>query len=646
MQTTERLNCHARPAEPAAREVALPLIGARPTVVRPSRMSRWRAGTLIAVHLLMIAHVVHWLAAGRTLSPVEPSEAMYTLNHGHLNAGFLFFAAAILGTLIFGRFVCGWGCHFIAYQDLCSWLLKKLGIKPKPLRSRILVLAPLALALYMFVWPSAYRWWVGIPPPPLTNHLLKADFWETFPGPIIAAITVLAAGGFIVYFLGSKGFCTYACPYGGFFGLADQLSPGRILVTDACEHCGHCTAACSSNVRVHEEVALYGMVVDPGCMKCMDCVSVCPNDALYFGFARPSVGRKPSAPRRPTNYDFTLVEELLMFLTGLGTLLALRGLYDHVPLLLAMGLGAMTGYMVVKLFALAPQVNVRWQNLSLKRGRSLTRAGVIFAAAAVVWLAFVGHSAVVRYSAWRGHLAVEELALPDDVWAPGFDWYAKASPPQRARLARASARLERAHRWGLLPTNAVLADLTWVYMAAGRTMDAAVAMVRLRDRAPELAAPHRGLACIYRKAGRPLEAESAYRRALELDPRYEVARREFVAFLIAAGRPADAVDVLHAAIAVDSSNAAAHYDLGMALLGLRRIGEAVQALREATRLAPKVAIYHYNLAVATFMSGRPTDALPHIREAVRLAPDDPQARGFLNVVQENLDGAATSEQDE
>ena len=31
------------------------------------------------------------------------------------------------------------------------------------------------------------------------------------------------------------------------------------------------------------------MVVDPGCMKCMDCVSVCPNDALYFGFGKPTL---------------------------------------------------------------------------------------------------------------------------------------------------------------------------------------------------------------------------------------------------------------------------------------------------------------------------------------------------------------------
>ena len=35
-----------------------------------------------------------------------------------------------------------------------------------------------------------------------------------------------------------------------------------------------------------------GMVVDPGCMKCMDCVSVCPNDALYFGFGPLPIGLK------------------------------------------------------------------------------------------------------------------------------------------------------------------------------------------------------------------------------------------------------------------------------------------------------------------------------------------------------------------
>ena len=48
------------------------------------------------------------------------------LQRGMVNAGFIFFTLAILATLIFGRFVCGWGCHILALQDFCGWLLKKM----------------------------------------------------------------------------------------------------------------------------------------------------------------------------------------------------------------------------------------------------------------------------------------------------------------------------------------------------------------------------------------------------------------------------------------------------------------------------------------------------------------------------------------
>src|SRR5262245_36702750 len=72
--------------------------------VRKSKRSRWRAGVLIGVHALVALHITHYLIAGRSVSPVEPSESMYTLELGYVNAGFIFFAVALAGTVIFGRF--------------------------------------------------------------------------------------------------------------------------------------------------------------------------------------------------------------------------------------------------------------------------------------------------------------------------------------------------------------------------------------------------------------------------------------------------------------------------------------------------------------------------------------------------------------
>ncbi len=79
--------------------------------VRKSKASRWRALALLLVHVLIGVHVVQWLWTGRTLTPLEPSEAMQTLERGLVNAGFVLFLVAILGTLVFGRWFCGWACH-------------------------------------------------------------------------------------------------------------------------------------------------------------------------------------------------------------------------------------------------------------------------------------------------------------------------------------------------------------------------------------------------------------------------------------------------------------------------------------------------------------------------------------------------------
>lgn len=642
-------------ATAGTRDVGLPVVAAPKAAVRRSRMSRWRALSLTLVHLLMIAHVCHWLWTGSTISPIEPSEAMYTLNRGLLNAGFIFFVLAILATLLLGRFVCGWGCHFIAYQDLSTWLLKKVGIKPKPLRSRLLVLAPLALAIYMFVWPTVYRWFAGAPRPKLTNHLVTADFWQTFPGPVVAVLTVLLAGFGIVYFLGSKGFCTYACPYGGFFGLADRVAPGRIVVNDACEGCGHCTATCSSNVRVHEEVARYGMVVDPGCMKCMDCVSVCPNDALSFGFARPSLGAKAKSPGRKVPFDFTLGEELFMVVVGLAALMALRGLYDQIPLLLAMGLAGITAFVTMKLLRLLGDANVRLQSLSLKRGGRWSRAGIVFAAGTVAWLLFVMHSGAVQYHGWRGHALYASLELGDTVWAPGEKTWAPAAAEQSERLEAAVTHLERAEQWGLLRSQSVQRDLVPLYLATGRLADAEQSMRRLLALAPDEAEYHRGMGNVLRKAGRLDEAIPSFRRALELEPTLAAARYDLAGTLRSLGRPDEAVAVYRDAIEISGDDvttrlalgqmlgeagrfaeardefehaidlkpddARTHTLLGSTLLQLGEIDTGLQHLRAAVDAAPDSADAHYNLAMTLLGMRRTTEAIGHLERAAALKPD-------------------------
>jgi NAD-dependent dihydropyrimidine dehydrogenase PreA subunit len=192
----------------------------------------------------------------------------------------------------------------------------------------------------------------------------------------------------IVYFLGAKGFCTYGCPYGGFFAPLDKLAPGRILVTDACEQCGHCTAVCTSNVRVHEEVREFGMVVDPGCMKCMDCVSVCPKDALYFGFAKPAVMKGPPKNKAPKRiYDLSLGEELAFAIIFLGAFLATRGVYALVPMLMAAGFAGVLTFLAWKLWRMWRDPNVTLHRFQLRLKGVISPFGWVFAAGVVLMLA-------------------------------------------------------------------------------------------------------------------------------------------------------------------------------------------------------------------------------------------------------------------
>lgn len=523
--------------------------------VRASRVGRWRMAVLIAIHVAIALHVAHWAVTGSTLTPLEPSESIELTAKGVLNAGAIFFGLAILSTALFGRFFCGWACHLVAIQDACRWLLEKLGLRPRPVNLGLLGLVPLLVFVYMFLAPLLPRIEQGLGLGIAHKEFLTEGFWDTFPGLEMALLTFLVGGFLMVWFLGAKGFCTYACPYGAVFGIADQLAPVRIRVTDACEGCGHCTAVCTSNVRVHQEVRDWKAIVDPGCMKCLDCVSVCPKDALYVGFGAPALTAKRAQPARRLAASFverlpslaltaaflwsgfavllsrqgtlegrwatelaglslalalffpgksersggpTLVENIVLALAFLAALYGLRGYQllpwqeERVPLLLALGLAVLFALAVHLCGRMLRRSEVALQAWDLVRGGKVTAAGRSVALVAVAFTGLVALAARAQVS--EGREARSERESREQ----------RSERERELALAREQARAEY--------------DRGVRAAQAGRLEDAAVAFEAALARDPDFREARENLAGMYCAMGRFQQGIFHYRAALERHP--------------------------------------------------------------------------------------------------------------------------------
>jgi tetratricopeptide (TPR) repeat protein/ferredoxin len=577
----------------------------------------------MALNLFMIAHIIQWRVMGKTVSPIEPSETMYTLQNGFVNAGFIFFSLAILATLIFGRFVCGWGCHILALQDLCGWLLKKMGLHPKPFRSRLLVYVPLGAALYMFVWPVVYRlFWTAEPGPIIpkfTNHLVTTKFWATFPSVAVAIPFLFICGFVTVYFLGQKGFCTYACPYGGFFGLADKFSPGKIRVTPACNQCGHCTATCTSNVQVHAEVKQYGMVVDPGCMKCMDCVSVCPNDALYFGFGKPTL-LAPKSNVIKRHYSLTWPEEIVGALVYLGSFLAVRGVYALVPFLMALGCAAVTTFLVLKTWRLFRARELSFYRFNLKSSGKIHKAGLAFAAFACAWIGLNLHCGWVRYHEFLGNIAFNKVHLPDELALAQLDPAHWLSPADRENILQGKEHYLAASRTALFVNNEALQKLAWFEYLSG---DAAQSVQTLRTAAAHQKEETKALSLYYRGAilnrlGRYEEARASLDEALAERDDLILARQEKGESLWKLGHREEAVSVWSDAVQRNARLALVNNELAGAARVAGNTEEASVHENQADQFTPNNALYHWVLARRLQELGMTDLAEKHFQQAKQL----------------------------
>ncbi|GJM24401.1 MAG: hypothetical protein DHS20C16_08160 [Phycisphaerae bacterium] len=619
----------------------IPLKVAKPPRRPITRAGKWRMTSLITVHVLMLLHIAYWLKYGSTITPVEPSESMETLKTGAVNAGFIFFAISILLTLIFGRFVCGWACHFVAYQDLCGWILKRIGIQPKPLRSRLLMLVPLGMAIYMFAWPVIYRWYVAtIEPtrmefvPQITSAFTTEHFWETFPGWVFAILTLTVAGFSIVYFLGNKGFCTYACPYGGVFAVVEKASPLRVRVSDSCVQTGECTKACGSNVRVAEEVLAYGMVVDPGCMKCADCISSCPTSALSFGFGPIAIGADPKKPEPESTKPSRLpwIEELIL-IGGFGVFLfAWWGLYGRFPFLMSAGISGMFAYVLLQFVRMIRSTDVSFQNLILKNAGKSTLAGKCFLALAALLLTATAHNAAVQYQNYAATWHYDRTGVVDDVaWTPQFNPQASLPASAAEHRDKALEHFDKLKRWGIFRFPDTDYKLTWLHMLNG-DLDAAEQSARSAvDAHPHVVMFHVQLARVSRKRGKYDDAIKSIRHALTLDHSQHNVERELGQILSEAGRKEQALEHYKHILEHAPNDAQVHYYTGALALDLQRFAEADKHLREAIKQDPQFAQAREQLALLRLSAQRIDEAIEQLEAAIKIEPTFAQAQYNLAV---------------
>ena len=629
---------------------------------KPGNHSRKRTILLVTVYLLIGLHIAHWKIAGRTLAPLELNEVMYTLELGIVTAGFLFMLAAAIGTLIFGRFFCSWACHILALQDLCAWILEKVRIRPKPVRSRLLLLVPPVALFYMFVWPQIDRIIQGREAPHLQlladkqgwASFVTTDFWRNLPSPTVALLTFAVCGFATVYVLGSRAFCQYACPYGALFGLADRFAPGRIAAVGDCSGCGKCTAVCQSQVRVHEELLKHGQVVNPGCLKDLDCVDVCPDGAVAFAFRKPpglaSFGSKSTIR---VAYDFNWAEELMMVAVFVTVLLVYRGLYQFVPFLMTLGLGGIAAYSSVLLVRLVRKPDVRLAPFQLARAGRITRAGWCFAALGVVAIALTVHSGWIRWEETQGaELLARAQAEPLE------------GPHDAALLAGAGGHLERRRAWGLVETPQLLHQLALVHELKGELPQADALLARVETGLAQDPMPHIERAWVQARMGQMADAEASLASALALPPpparelaawnaSCASAHHALAQLLADRGRLEAAREHLNAAVTLQPASPQVRYDLGVVLSSLRLFDEARAQYEEAIRLDPRDPDLWNNLGFVLLESGHPRESEEKLRHALEIAPAHAgahynlgrllRARGEVSEAQRHFDLAGAAD---
>lgn len=363
------------------------------------------------------------------------------------------------------------------------------------------------------------------------------------------------------------------------------------------------------------------MVVDPGCMKCMDCISVCPNDALYFGFGMPTIGvRKATASKK--SYSLTWPEEIFGALVFLGSFLAVWDVYQLVPMLMALGTAAVTTFLALKTWKLLRARELSFYRFNLKSSGTLRTAGWAFAGFAVFWIALNVHSGWVRYNEYVGSRAFQRVQIPDELALAQANPDSWLSPLDRENILAGKDHLQAASRFGLFANGAALPKLAWLVFLSG---DAQQSVQLLGEASLHQQGQARALSLYYRgtilnRLGQYENAQASLDEALLERPDLILAREEKGESLWQLGRKREAVSVWTDALQRNGNLVLANNQLAGALASLGGAEAAATYEKHADELTPDDPFYHWMIGLRLENLGMNQLAEKHFQRAVQLDP--------------------------
>lgn len=192
-----------------------------------------------------------------------------------------FYTVGFFGTvgMLVGRMTCGWICPFGFFQDLLYKIRSFKAELPKPFSyfKYVVLIGVAGVIAYL----TAEPWFCKLCPDgsliagiPLvladrTGDLRALVGWHYYMKiSILLAIIVLSVAM-------KRFFCRTFCPVGAIYSIFNRFSLLKLQIDDKrCIKCESCQTKCPMHVPIYRSPS------NIDCIRCLDCVKVCPTNAI------------------------------------------------------------------------------------------------------------------------------------------------------------------------------------------------------------------------------------------------------------------------------------------------------------------------------------------------------------------------------